>query len=126
MPGVPKFMASPMCGLVPGLAGNNRDVHKKMALPLPPGSFRHLPARSASKRMVPWKEDPFHAAIIKCTKDCDHDCKAEDDIKIMSFGARVRMSKCFSSSCKRSFDIEEGSLLVKPLNSSCGFRRDRV
>ncbi|XP_024974908.1 uncharacterized protein LOC112513017 [Cynara cardunculus var. scolymus] len=126
MPGVPKFMASPMCALVPGLAGNNREVQNNMVLPLPPGSFRQLPGRSDSKRMVLMREeDPFRAAIIECTKDCDHDCKAKEEIK-MRFGRRVRISKCFLSSCIQSFDIQEGSLLMKPSSLGCIVRRDRV
>ncbi|KAJ9564183.1 hypothetical protein OSB04_000149 [Centaurea solstitialis] len=131
MPGVPKFMASPMCSL---LAGNNRDqAQKKMALPLPPGSFGQLPVtRSSSNRMLSWEEDPFHAAIIECTKDChDHNCKDnnQETMKMRFQQPRIRIRKCFlSASCKQSFDIEEGSLLIKPSNSAaCNIvRRYRV
>ncbi|CAH1413394.1 unnamed protein product [Lactuca virosa] len=111
MPGVPKSMASPRCALITGLSRNNIEVQRKKTLPLPPGSFRE-PLRSESKRMYSSEEDPFIAAIIKCTKDCD-DYKGQDDIK-KRFGSRVWTSKSFLSSCKHSFDVEEGHLSTRP------------
>lgn len=126
MPGVPKFMASPICGLVPirRLSGNNLEVHPELALPLPPGSFRK-PIRSVSKRVFLWEEDPFLAATIECTKDCDK-YKSKGEIIKKSLGNKVRKSKSFFFSCKHSFDIEEGHLSMKPSSLGSILHRERL
>ncbi|KAI3813417.1 hypothetical protein L1987_18139 [Smallanthus sonchifolius] len=82
IPGVPKFVASPMRAMTPKI---------NEVLPMPPGSFRQ-PVRSVSKRMFLWEEDPFLAAMIECTKDCDHKYKGKGEIK-KSFGTKVGTSK---------------------------------
>ncbi|KAL4568797.1 hypothetical protein LXL04_024413 [Taraxacum kok-saghyz] len=112
MPGLPKCMAedSPKCVLIPGgVSRNNLEeaVLRKKTLPLPPGSFQQ-PLRSVSKRMLSYEEDPFIAALVKCSKDSDN-YKGKDDMK-KSFGSRVWTSKSFLSSCKHSFDVQESHL----------------
>ncbi|KAI3712995.1 hypothetical protein L1987_71565 [Smallanthus sonchifolius] len=105
IPGVPKFVASPMRAMTPKI---NR------VLPMPPGCFRQ-PARRPSKRMLLWEEDPFLVAMILCTKDCDLKYKGKGEIK-KSFGTKVGMTKFFLFSCKHSFDVEEGNLSMTPFN----------
>ncbi|KAI3717060.1 hypothetical protein L1987_68385 [Smallanthus sonchifolius] len=121
IPGVPKLIALPMRALAPGLTGNHREAQRKTALPLPPGSSRQ-PARSASKRALLSEEDPFVAAMIECTKDCD---KGKGEIK-KGFGARVRMNKSFLQSCKHSFDVVEGHLLTRPSSVGSIVRREQA
>ncbi|KAD3640862.1 hypothetical protein E3N88_30085 [Mikania micrantha] len=69
-PGVPKFITSPMHIFAPDqLNRNHREVKRETALPLPPGSSRN--PVSESKRTFVMEEDPFVAAMITCTRDCD-------------------------------------------------------
>ncbi|KAI3502990.1 hypothetical protein L1887_31424 [Cichorium endivia] len=122
IPGVPKFMASPMCALVPGLRSNNVEVHRRKTLPLPPGFFRQ-PLISSSKRIFSGERDPFLAAILECTKDCD-DYKGKIEMK-KSFGSRVWTRTSFLSSCKQSFDVEECHLSTRPSSLGSVFLRER-
>ncbi|KAL8200525.1 hypothetical protein R6Q57_011864 [Mikania cordata] len=124
-PGVPKFITSPMHIFAPDrLNRNHREVKRETALPLPSGSSRN-PVRSVSKRMFVMEEDPFVAAMITCTKDCDM-FKSKGEIIRKSFGTRVRMSKFFMFSCKHSFDVKECNLSMKTFNLGSIVCQERV
>ncbi|GKB09082.1 hypothetical protein Tco_0837394 [Tanacetum coccineum] len=123
MPGVPKFMASPMCASNTNVQVPSLDeVQSKMLLPLPPGSSRNV-VNAVSKRMSLWEEDPFLAAIIECTKDLD-DYKGNGEIK-KNFWTGVNMSKSFLLSCKQSFDVKESHTLMKPSSLGSLLRQER-
>lgn len=123
VPGVPKYVASPTCASESKLNNNHSEVKRKMALPLPPGCFKQ-PMRSASKRMFMWEEDPFLAAMIVCTRDCDTH-KGKGEMK-KSFAPRGHLSKSLLFSCKHSLDVEVENVSMRTFSLGSVSRQERV
>ncbi|KAI3669733.1 hypothetical protein L6452_41105 [Arctium lappa] len=115
IPGVPKFMASPVA--------DKEVIDQKDGLapppppPPPPGCFREpVMRRSVSlSRKIFWREeDPFLVAFKECSKD--YKVKSGDQMK-KRFGIGNKVSFLW---CSCSFDVEDGNLRTRPVAAACG------